>query len=103
MITARRLFPIMVEPRGREIDAAPAAGGCVVVVAIPWEMIAPHEAQAFKNHSLSLERLADRGGLTTYEALAVLEGRSWPQRPAEHGADSHKLLAMLNGWEGAAS
>lgn len=27
---------------------------------IPWESIAPHEAQALKNHGQSLERLASR-------------------------------------------
>ena len=40
-----RLFPIMGGP------------------AIPWSMIRPHERQAERNHSQSLERLAQRGGL----------------------------------------
>lgn len=39
---------------------------------IPWVALAPHEAQALKNHSQTLERLAERGGLSPKEALAVL-------------------------------
>jgi hypothetical protein len=37
----------------------------------------PHEAQAYANHGQSLERLAQRGGLSPAEALAVVEGRPW--------------------------
>ena len=44
---------------------------------VPWSLLAPHERQAISNHSQSLERLAQRGGLSPCEALAVIEGRSW--------------------------
>ena len=39
---------------------------------IPWDAIAPHEAQALRNHHQTLERLAERGGLSWVEAYAVL-------------------------------
>jgi hypothetical protein len=39
---------------------------------IPWSILAPHEAQAQRNHQQSLERLASRGGLAWAEALSVL-------------------------------
>lgn len=45
---------------------------------LPWEMIAPYEAQAQANHGQSLERLAERGGLSPGEALAVLTCRRRP-------------------------
>jgi hypothetical protein len=45
--------------------------------AIPWSVIAPHELQAQRNHDQSLQRLAERGGLSPCEAVAVLEGRAW--------------------------
>lgn len=46
---------------------------------IPWWIIAPHEKQAIKNHGgQTLERLAERGGLSPSEALAVLEDRPFP-------------------------
>lgn len=44
---------------------------------IPWGLIAPHEKQALKNHGQTLKRLAERGGLSFCEALAVLEDRQW--------------------------
>lgn len=44
---------------------------------IPWEMIAPHERQAMKNHGQSLDRLASRGGLAPSEVLAIMDGVHW--------------------------
>lgn len=45
--------------------------------AIPWEVLAPHERQAQRNHSQTLRRLAERGGLSPAEAVAVLDGLDW--------------------------
>ena len=39
---------------------------------IPWEAISAHEPQARANHGQSLDALAQRGGLSPYELLAVL-------------------------------
>jgi hypothetical protein len=39
---------------------------------IPWEAISAHEPQARANHGRSLDALAQRGGLSPYELLAVL-------------------------------
>ena len=44
---------------------------------IPWGLISQHEEQAYKNHGQTLKRLAERGGLSFCEALAVLEDRQW--------------------------
>lgn len=44
---------------------------------IPWDLIEMYELQAIKNHSQSLERLAQRGGLGSDEMLAVIHGISW--------------------------
>ena len=44
---------------------------------IPWELIEPHRQQAMENHGQTLERLAERGGLSFDEAAAVLENRRW--------------------------
>lgn len=48
---------------------------------IPWNMIADHELQTFRNHGQSLRRLHDRGGLVWSEALAVLCNRDWCPEP----------------------
>ena len=45
---------------------------------IPYNIIAPHEAQAMRNHGgQSLQRLAERGGLDWTEILAVLRDKTW--------------------------
>lgn len=77
-----RLFPILYDRRDRSSDM-------FIVANIPREMLAPHEAQAQRNHSQSLQRLADRGGLSACEALAVLENREW--RP---DAEANRKLCM---------
>ena len=50
---------------------------------IPWAMLAPHEEQAQRNHGQSLQRLAERGGLSPGEACDVLLGRKWNTTPAK--------------------
>lgn len=44
---------------------------------LPWPIIVPHAIQAQINHNQSLKRLAERGGLSPCEMLAVLEDRPW--------------------------
>lgn len=62
-------FPIMVGYRG-------TPGPCPS--SIPWEAIAPYDGQAKYNHGgQSLERLAERGGLSPLEAYLVMTGRCW--------------------------
>lgn len=46
---------------------------------IPYNIIAPHEAQARRNHSQTLQRLAERGGLSWAEILAVLSDKTWKE------------------------
>jgi hypothetical protein len=38
-------------------------------------LVAPHEEQAQRNHDQTLQRLAERGGLSPAELLAVLQDR----------------------------
>ncbi len=49
---------------------------------IPWEVVKPHAEQAMRNHYQTLERLAERGGLSWSEMAAVLEDRPWSQMSA---------------------
>jgi hypothetical protein len=64
---------------------------------IPWTMIAPHEDQAQANHSQSLQRLHERGGLSWAEALAVLEDRRWQNSPDAKA----RVLALVDQWKAA--
>lgn len=39
---------------------------------MPWEVMAPHEAQSQKNHGQSLSRIAERGGFGAGEAWLIV-------------------------------
>ena len=60
---------------------------------IPYAVIKDYEEQAFKNHGQSLQRLAERGGLSYDEALAVLEDRSWSR--VEQSEAKHKVYVII--------
>lgn len=42
---------------------------------IPWAEIAPYEGQAVGNHHQTLERLAERGGLSPEEVYLIMTGK----------------------------
>jgi len=44
---------------------------------IPYVLVEAHEAQAKANHWQTVKRLAERGGLSPCELIAVLEDREW--------------------------
>lgn len=88
-----KMFPIMLGYKPDVVIASVrAAHGTSVVIALPWSMLASHENQAVKNHSQTLARLAERGGLSACEACAVLEDRPWRSMPA---AEAHARLKDL--------
>lgn len=67
--------------------------GAILLSEIPFAMIAPHEAQAKRNHGQSLNRLADRGGLAVPEALDILEGRS--RDSSKNSINNERYLVQL--------
>lgn len=62
---AERRFPILDEGE-RPRDIPPS---------VPWSLVAPHAEQALRNHGQTLERLAERGGLSTRELACVIQDR----------------------------
>lgn len=60
------------------------------IKSIPWAVIAPHEQRALANHRQTLEQLANRGGVTPEEALAIIEDRMWVRMPFREARE--KLL-----------
>ena len=68
---------------------------------IPWDMIAPHEQQAVRNHSQTLERLAERGGLSYSEAIAVLTDRPFISMPVMFAIN--QLADLVMAWEAGKS
>lgn len=67
---------------------------------IPFAMIAPHEKQAQRNHWQSLDRLAERGGLSACEALAILEDRPWARGVSKED-DARLLINKVREWRAA--
>lgn len=81
-------FPIMIDYRG-------TPGPCPS--AIPWEAISPYQGQAQVNHQQTLERLAERGGLSPLEAFMVMNGRSWRNiEPKDYAPLGVEACAFLN-------
>lgn len=75
-------------------------GGLTLLpIAVPWAMIEPHEAWAQKNHGQTLRRLADRGGLSASEVLAVLDDRGYETIPIVKAC--RELNARILAWEEA--
>ena len=61
-----------------------AVTGKTEATSVPWSLMAPHEAQAKRNHGgQSLARLAERQGLSAGEALAVVLDRPWEPVPVQ--------------------
>ena len=50
---------------------------CPNIKSIPTHLLAPYEKQALRNHSQSLQRLAERGGMAACEILGIVRGLSW--------------------------
>jgi hypothetical protein len=86
MNDASKPFPIL-WPYRRAEEKQHAELGCPR--SVPWSLVLPHEAQAVKNHSQSLERLAERGGLAPSELLAVIGDRRF------HTMDDATAIAEL--------
>ena len=95
-----KLFPIMWTYKADELIAKARTdeGLTKLVIALPWDMIEPHEAQAMKNHGgQTLARLAERGGLSAAEALAVIRNQQRLRTTNVHAAAL--LLSYLEAWE----
>lgn len=78
-----RLERAEAEAEARKLTARlfPIQGG----PAVPWSVMEPHDAQCRKNHGgQSLERIAERGGLSAGEAYAVVHGLGYHDTKAEH-------------------
>lgn len=87
-------FPILASTTQQERDYR-AAG---IPTAVPWSLVAPHERQALLNHDQTLARLADRGGLSPSELMAVLEDRDF--RPLLLEDAAARLRELLGAGKG---
>ncbi|QKF52772.1 hypothetical protein [Pseudomonas graminis] len=71
------------------IENMPVMRG-VNIKQIPMRLLQPFEKQALRNHSQSLQRLAERGGMNACEILGIIQGLSWSQ--LKHHEDDEACL-----------
>jgi len=50
---------------------------------VPWSLVGGHEEQAQRNHSQTLTRLAERGGLSPEELYGVVHDLPWHKKSGE--------------------
>lgn len=92
-----KMFPILFSYKIKEeIAAVRDANGTSVVIALPWLMVKEHEPQALRNHSQTVQRLAERGGLSAPEMCAVLENR--PYQTMGYPQAHARLKQLLSEW-----
>lgn len=60
------------------LENMPVMNG-INIKSIPMRLLVPFERQAVRNHSQSLQRLAERGGMDSTEILGMVRGLSWSQ------------------------
>lgn len=63
----------------------------------PHALIEPHDEQAQKNHSQTLERLSQRGGLSPLEIWCIVHDKRWHDKGDMTEA---KAIEWLRGIEG---
>ena len=81
-----KTFPIM---KGRYLKA------------VPFAMVLQNEARAKENHgNQTVERLAERGGLSTDELAAVLLNRKWADSTHDKWKAEQLVLEYLHTWLG---
>lgn len=55
---------------------------------VPFALVKAHEKQALENHGQTVERLAERQGLSICELAAVLEDRPWHAMSWKDGVEA---------------
>lgn len=60
---------------------------------VPWAFVSPHEKKAMANHGgQTLQRLAERGGLSPRELYAVIHDLPWRQLDGVSDEQIHDWL-----------
>lgn len=80
MTRANNLFPVLNE-----------------AIHVSWDMVELHNGQALRNHSQTIERLAERGGLGWGELIAVLEDR--PYGRIDKAAAREQVIEHQRKWQ----
>jgi hypothetical protein len=68
---------------------------------VPWDFVEPFRAQALRNHSQTLERLAARGGLAPEEIHAAAHRKDCCGYLIDEQVAIDWLVASVAAWEAA--
>lgn len=69
---------------------------------VPWALVERCRERAWNNHSQTIERLAERGGLCPQEMCAVLADRPWHVKSSMNTvAAVEEILAAIQNYEEA--
>jgi hypothetical protein len=83
-----------------EVQRLRRVGLCAFVIAVPMEMMDGHNDRCVTNHGLSLRGLANRGGCSARDALAMLQDKHPGELGNKDQAVYHKmLLREIHNWE----
>lgn len=66
---------------------------------VPWALVSEHGEQAKLNHSQTLERLAERGGLSPLELWCVVHDKKWHEKGAMTESKAIEWLRTVDGVE----
>lgn len=75
-----KTFPIMDRNRYGLVDGRGAVTRCDLakpVTSVPWSLVEPLRENCFRVHGQTLERLAERGGLSLAELWMHVHGLQW--------------------------
>jgi hypothetical protein len=87
-------FPILFQCRTPQEERALRA---VAPRSVPWGFVTEHERQCQRNHSQTVQRLAERGGLSPAELVHVLRDEQWDLELKDLDAVP-ELLRRLDEW-----
>lgn len=88
-------FPIMLK-LGMEREEAKRVG---LPDWVPFDFIAEHAHQCEVNHGQTPMRLAERGGLSPREVVAIVRGKTWREVEDPHHGYINELLKLLKAWD----
>lgn len=66
---------------------------------VPDSLVSGHEEQAQSNHSQTLARLAERGGLSPLELWCVVHDKKWHEKGTMTEAQAIEWLKTVDGVE----
>lgn len=81
------------------INRCGEAGLALIVIGVPWEMMAPHESRFRSYFGRSLRAQHYSGGATAGEVLAFLEKKPWDFYLQDIVLSQKRLVDLVLAWQ----